>query len=329
MSKMKAVLCKQAGGPEVLYIAEADLPDLVTGHVIVKVEATALNRADTLQRKGLYPPPKGASNILGLEMSGTISDVGSGVNQWKVGDKVCALLDGGAYAEYVLVNANMLIKVSDDMSYEEAAAIPEVFLTAYQSLVYHMNLQSGETILIHAGASGVGTAAIQIAKSIGAKVIVTASKQKHEICKELGADLIIDYKKDSFKSVIQDSSFKSVDAILDMIAGTYFSDNLDILGLDGRMVMLAALGGLKVSEANVGQIVWKRLQVMGSTLRSRDRKYKIKLTQDFVNDFWADFSFHKLKPIIYDVINWSEVAKGHQMMEANENAGKIIMRISG
>lgn len=327
MTKMKAVLFDDAGGPEVLYVGETDKPIVANDQVLVKVEATALNRADTLQRRGLYPPPKGASSILGLEMSGTISDVGSDVTQWKVGDKVCALLDGGAYAEFVLANPNMLIKVSNEMNFDQAAAIPEVFLTAYQSLVYLLKLKSDDTILIHAGASGVGTAAIQIAKSKGAKVIVTASKQKHGICRELDADLIIDYKEHSFKQVIEESSYKKVDAILDVVAGSYFSDNLDLLGLDGRMVMLAALGGLKVTEANVGQIVWKRLNVMGSTLRSRDLNYKIKLTQDFVNDFWADFDSGKLKPIIHEVINWTEVVKGHQMMEANKNAGKIVMRV--
>jgi len=327
MTKMKAVLFDEAGGPEVLYIGETDKPILANDQVLVKVEATALNRADTLQRRGLYPPPKGASNILGLEMAGTITALGADVTDWKVGDKVSALLDGGAYAEFVLVNPEMLIKVSDEMSFEEATAIPEVFLTAYQSLIYLLKLKADDTILIHAGASGVGTAAIQIAKSIGAKVIVTASKQKHNICRNLGADLIIDYKEHSFKQVIEESSYKTVDAILDVVAGSYFSDNLDLLGLDGRMVMLAALGGLKVSEANVGQIVWKRLQVMGSTLRSRDLNYKIKLTQDFVNDFWADFTSGKLKPIIHEVIDWSEVVRGHQMMEANENAGKIVMRV--
>lgn len=327
MSKMRAVLFEQAGGPEVLYLGKADKPIASSNQILVKVKATALNRADTLQRRGLYPPPKGASSILGLEMSGTISEVGAALSQWKVGDKVCALLDGGAYAEYVNLNPDMLIKVSDDMSFEQAAAIPEVFLTAYQSLIYLLKLTADDTILIHAGASGVGTAAIQLAKSVGAKVIVTASKQKHDICRQLGADLIIDYKEHSFKKVIQESSFKNVNAILDVIAGSYFSDNLDLLSLDGRMVMLAALGGLKVSEANVGQIVWKRLNVMGSTLRSRSLDYKIKLTQDFVNDFWQDFNSGKLKPIIHEILDWTEVVRGHQMMEANENAGKIIMRV--
>jgi len=325
---MKAVLYTEAGGPEVLYLGDADMPILKEGHVIVKVEATALNRADTLQRRGFYPPPIGASTILGLEMSGTISAINQDETRWKVGEKVCALLDGGAYAEYVSVDSEMLIKVSDDMSFEQAAAIPEVFLTAYQSLIYLLKLTQNDTILIHAGASGVGTAAIQIAKSVGAKVIVTASEYKHSICRELGADLIIDYKKDSFKNVIQESSFKSVDAILDMVAGNYFSNNLDLLGVDGRMVMLAALGGLKVSEANVGQIVWKRLNVMGSTLRSRQQDYKINLTRDFVNDFWSDFDTGKMKPIIHEIIDWTEVSRGHQMMEANENAGKIIMLIN-
>lgn len=324
---MKAIVFDAPGAATVLRLGESEKPVVKEEYLLVKVMATALNRADTLQRMGKYPPPQGASKILGLEMAGTVIAVGEKVNGVQTGDRVCALLDGGGYAEYALVHEDMLISMPDEMSFEEAAAIPEVFLTAYQSLVQHMNLQSGETILIHAGASGVGTAAIQIAKAIGAHVIVTASESKHTLCKELGADLVIDYKKQSFKEVIQGSDYQAVHAILDVVAGSNFSDNLDIMKLDGRMVMLAALGGMISETANVAQIVWKRLRLMGSTLRSRDPQYKVKLTKDFIADFWPAFRSSQMKAVIHQVMPWTEVVKAHQLMEANENAGKIVLRV--
>lgn len=324
---MKAILFEEPGDPDVMYMGDTLKPVLQENQVLVKVMATALNRADTMQRMGNYPPPAGASPILGLEMSGIVEEVSTGIDKFKVGDRVCALLDGGGYAQYVTVREEMLMKVPDTMSFKEAAAIPEVFLTAYQALVYHMDIQSDETILIHAGASGVGTAAIQIARERGLYIFTTASKSKHEICSSLGAHHIIDYKSESYKTVIYDSEKKAVDAVLDMIAGANFSDNLDVMKLDGRMVMLAALGGLHAVDTNVAQIVWKRLKLMGSTLRSRSLQYKIKLTTDFVTDYWQLFQEGTFKPMIHSVIHWSDVVGAHEMMERNENAGKIVMLV--
>lgn len=324
---MKAILFEEPGDPSVMYMGDTLKPILQENQVLVKVMATALNRADTMQRMGQYPPPAGASPILGLEMSGIVEEVSAGVHRVKVGDRVCALLDGGGYAQYVSVHKDMLMKVPDTMSFKEAAAIPEVFLTAYQALVYHMDVQADETILIHAGASGVGTAAIQIARERGLYIFTTASKAKHTVCSSLGAHHMIDYKTESYKNVIYGSEKKSVHAVLDMIAGANFGDNLDVLALDGRMVMLAALGGLHAVDANVGQVVWKRLQVMGSTLRSRSEEYKIKLTADFVADYWHLFHESKMKPLIHSVIHWADVVGAHEMMERNENAGKIVMLV--
>jgi len=326
---MKAILIKEPGGPEVLTLGEFETPRPSAHEVLVKVKATALNRADTIQRKGVYPPPAGASPILGLEMSGEVVGLGSDISKAMLGDRVCALLPGGGYAEYVTVHEEMLIPIPDNMSFQDAAGIPEVFLTAYQALIYLSELKSGETILIHAGASGVGTAAIQISKTIGAKVFITASKGKHDLCQSLLADLCIDYKSENFQEVVeQATSGKGVDVVLDFLAASYFQKNIDSLALDGRMVMLAAMGGTKISNLNMGKMVWKRLKIMGSTLRARSVNYKIQLTRDFVAQFYAKIESGEMKPIIDSQYDWQDVVEAHKRMEANINAGKIILNIA-
>ena len=325
---MKAIICTAFGAPSVMQLGEAQKPTISENEVLVKVKATAINRADTMQRQGKYPPPAGASEILGLEMSGVIEEIGAKGSNWKKGTKVCALLAGGGYAEYVNVHKDLLIPIPEGMTFSEAAAIPEVFLTAYQALIYLANLQKGETILIHAGASGVGTAAIQIAKSIGANVIVTASKGKHSICKNLGADLCIDYKSENFETaVLEHTNRKGVNVILDFLAASYFQKNINCLDVDGRMVMLAAMGGIKVDQLSMGKIVWKRLKIMGSTLRARTLDYKINLTKDFQNQFWTQFENKTMQPIIDSEYDWKDVVKVHERMEANLNAGKMVLRV--
>jgi len=325
---MKAVLLKNFGGPEQLHIGEAEVPEVKANEVLVKVKCSALNRADTLQRMGKYAPPKGESDILGLEMSGTIEKLGSSVTNLTIGDRVCALLSGGGYAEYVNVPADLIIPIAHNMSFQDAAAIPEVFLTAYQALSLLLKLEKDETILIHAGASGVGTAAIQLARQLTENIIITASASKHQLCKDLGAALTIDYKNQSFKKeILNYTDSKGLDAILDFVAGPYFQDNIDLMNLDGRMVMLAALGGADVKGAQIAQIVWKRLNIMGSTLRSRSLTYKVELTRQFVNECWRGFEEGNLKPIIDSVYDWRDVSKAHQRMDDNLNAGKIILNI--
>ncbi len=326
---MKAIIINEPGGPEVLKMGEHSTPKASSKEVRIKVIATALNRADTLQRKGLYPPPLGASSILGLEVAGIVDTLGDEVSHAKIGDRVCALLAGGGYAEYATVSEDLLLPIPDEMSYVQAAGVPEVFLTAYQALIYLAELQEGETILIHAGASGVGTAAIQIAKSLGVKIIVTASKGKHKLCEALGADLCIDYKSQNFETeVLKYTDGKGVNVVLDFLAASYFQQNINSMAVDGRMVMLAAMGGIKVTDLEMGKIVWKRLKIMGSTLRARSLDYKIKLTNDFKNQFWSKFTEGPFKPIIDSEYDWSDVVKAHKRMEANENAGKIILKIS-
>lgn len=324
---MQAILLKKFGGLEELYLGGTDTPSISSKEVLVKVKATALNRADLLQRRGLYPPPPGESEILGLEMAGEVDTLGSEVSKWKKGDKVFALLPGGGYAEYVKVHEDMLMPIPENLSFEEAAGIAEAFLTAWQAVIWLGEIKEHEEILIHAGASGVGTAAIQIAKNLQTKVIVTASKGKHEICKNLGANHCIDYKSENFETVISEKRNPGVDFILDFIGAPYFQQNINSLRPDGRMVMLGLMGGLKMKEANLSPILFKRLKIMGSTLRARKLEYKIALTNDFKNKCLPLFTDKKIKPIIDSVFNWKDVKAAHQKMEENKNAGKIILRM--
>ena len=326
---MKAVVVKKPGGPGELKIQEIPTPVTREDEILVKIHATALNRADILQREGKYPPPAGASNILGLEFAGEIYQAGQNVNAWAKGEMVFGLLPGGGYAEFAVINERMVNRIPAGLNFSEAAAIPEVFLTAYQALVWHANIQGGERILIHAGASGVGTAAIQIARQMGAEVFVTASKEKHDICRSLGATYSIDYKSENFSKQVADlTGGAGVDVIIDFIAGPYFQQNLDSLSRDGRLVLLATLGGGKVSEADIRQILTKRLTIIGSTLRSRPVDYQARLNREFINYAFEKFEKGQLKPVIDKIYNWKDVDEAHRYMEANKNMGKIILQIS-
>lgn len=327
---MKAILVKEFGGPEQLYLGDTDQPQPAPEEVLIKVKATALNRADTLQRMGKYPPPPGASSIIGLEVSGVIEKIGKDVTDWKVGERVCALLPGGGYAEYVTVHSQCLIPIPERFDFQKAAAIPEVFLTAYQAIFYLSKLKKGERILVHAGASGVGTAAIQLAKSIGAKeIIITASAGKHQLCKDLGADYTIDYKTQNFEEEVNKiTNGEGVDVIIDFLAAPYFQKNINSLAFDGRMVMLALMGGWKVDELIIANILRKRLHIMGSTLRARTIEYKIGLTKDFSDFALAKFETGALQPVIDSVFDWREVVQAHQLMESNKNSGKIILTVA-
>lgn len=327
---MKAILLKAHGDSSNLYIGEHPKPNITAKEILVEVKTTALNRADTLQRMGKYPPPPGASEILGLEMAGVVSEVGSEVGRWKVGDRVMGLLAGGGYAQYVGIHEDLAMAIPKNLSFEDAAAIPEVFLTAYQALVDLSNFQAKEKLLIHAGASGVGTAAIQLGKLLGAsEIFVTASAAKHDICTSLGADYCIDYKTTLFDEFINEKTEgKGVDTIMDFLMAPYFQKNLDSLAMDGRMVMLATMGGIKTNEINLVNILRRRIRIIGSTLRARTLEYKVKLTQGFSELALDEFAKGNLKPVIDSVYDWSEVGAAHDFMEANKNKGKIILRVS-
>lgn len=325
---MKAILIDKPGGADQLYIGETEKPIPQQNEVLVKVKATALNRADILQREGKYPPPKGASEILGLEIAGMAEEVGTDVSHIKKGDSIFGLLPGGGYAEYAIIHKDMAMQIPESFSFTDAAAIPEVFLTAYQALFLLAHIKKGDTVLIHAGASGVGTAAIQLAKSMDAYVIVTASAEKHDLCKSLGADVAIDYKKEDFaEQVFKNTSNKGADIIVDFIGAPYFEKNLNCAALDGRIVMLAFLGGTKISDVNLRNILARRLSIHGSTLRSRNIDYQISLTKSFKEYALEKFKNGNLKPVIDKIYSWENVQEAHQLMEANKNAGKIILEI--
>jgi len=325
---MQAIIVKTPGGADQLEWGEWETPVPGRSQVLVKVEATALNRADILQRKGLYPPPAGASPILGLEMAGKVAELGEGVTKWKAGDAVFGLLPGGGYAEYVVIHEDMALPIPSNLNTQQAAALPEVFLTAFQALNWLAGLKAGETVLIHAGASGVGTAAIQLARAMGAIPYVTASAAKHALCLSLGAEMAIDYKKESFQGrVLAATQGHGVNVIIDFIAAPYFQQNITSLATDGRLVLLATLGGSKVPEFDLRLLLSKRLSLMGSTLRSRSIDYQIGLTQA-----WASFALPllqdgTLRPVIDRVFDWKDAAEAHAYMESNQSQGKIVLEV--
>uniref|UniRef100_A0A832G8P8 NAD(P)H-quinone oxidoreductase n=1 Tax=Ignavibacterium album TaxID=591197 RepID=A0A832G8P8_9BACT len=326
---MKAILFDEPGEAEKLYIGNFPKPEVGEEEILVEVKATSLNRADILQRMGKYPPPQGASPVLGLEISGVVVEKGSKVFKWKIGDKIFGLIPGGGYAQFAVIHEEMAMRIPDNLSFEQAAAIPEVFLTAYQAIVWLAELKAGEFILIHAGASGVGTAAIQIARELGAKIIVTASAEKLFICKELGADVLIDYKSQNFKEVVLKATNNyGVDVIIDFVGAKYFKDNINSLTRDGRLILLATLSGGKVEDFDVRQILVKRLKIIGSTLRSRSLDYQIKLTKDFKEFALDKIASGRIKPVIDKIYDWKDVVQAHKRMEENKNIGKIILRIN-
>jgi putative PIG3 family NAD(P)H quinone oxidoreductase len=311
-----------------MTIGEVSTPEPGPDEVLVKVHATALNRADTFQRQGHYPPPEGASDILGLEMSGTVAETGSEVLDWHKGDRVFALLDGGGYAEHTVVHKDRLMAVPPGLSMREAAAVPEVFLTAYQALHWLGGLQAGHHVLVHAGASGVGTAALQLARRAEAHPYVTASAPKHEVCRDLGAEATIDYQSENFaRRIAECTDERGVDIILDFIGAPYFHQNVDSLALDGRIVQLATLGGSTVEQVSLRALMATRAQLLASTLRSRSLAYKVQLTQEFASDVLPQFIDGQLEPVIDSVYDWADVADAHRRMENNENAGKIVLSI--
>jgi len=328
---MQAIIFDQPGSAEQLRIDHVSTPTPKTREILIKVKATALNRADLLQREGKYPPPAGASSILGLEVSGEVVETGSQVARWKRGDQVFGLIPGGGYAEFAVIHEDMAMPIPKGFSFTDAAAIPEVFLTAYQALKWIACLQAEETLLVHAGASGVGTAAIQLAKQFKAKeIIVTASATKHALCHKLGANLTIDYRTQDFEEKIQEHTLgRGVDVIIDFIAAPYFNKNIESLAMDGRLLLLATLGGIKVEEINLLKLLSKRLQLTASTLRSRSLDYQIQLTKDFADFALPRFETQELKPIIDSIYSWQDVVEAHKYMESNQNSGKIVLQLEG
>lgn len=306
-------------------IVELPDPEPKPGEILVDVKATALNRADLLQVAGNYPPPEGAPETLGLEFSGEVVALGAGVEVFQVGQRVMALVGGGGYAEKAVTSAQTAMLIPDNFSYDEGAALPEAFLTAYSNMVEIGGLSAGERVLIHAGASGVGLAAIQIAKAIGATVIVTASAGKHDICKAMGADMTIDYKTENFAERILEV-YSGVHLVVEMVGAPYWEDNLKVLEKWGRLVFVGLQGGTK-AEVNFGLIMAKRLTISGSTLRNRTSERKAALVRNFSQWALPHFESGALKPNIWKVMPFEQVAEAHDLMRQNSNAGKIVLKI--
>jgi putative PIG3 family NAD(P)H quinone oxidoreductase len=325
---MKAITRNGDGGPEVLQLSEVSPPHPTETQLLVNVKATALNRADLIQRRGGYPPPPGESEILGLEIAGTVSGMGEEVTGFNEGDRVFGLVGGGGYAEQAVIDFRMAMFIPDGWSFEEAAAVPEVFFTANENIFTLGRLLADETILIHAGGSGVGTAGIQIARHAGARVFVTAgSSQKIDNCKTLGAIAGINYKQSDFVAEIERlTDAEGVDVVLDFIGAPYLARNLQILKTKGRLLQVGLMGG-STTEIDLGMVMRKRLQIIGSVMRPQSLDEKISITQRFVQRWLPALKAGTLQPVIDSVYPLAQAREAHQYMEANRNFGKIILNM--
>ncbi|AKK29876.1 NAD(P)H-quinone oxidoreductase [Mycobacterium sp. EPa45] len=312
----------------------SEVPDVSPGHgeVLIKVSTAGINRADLLQAAGNYPPPPGASNILGLEVSGVIANVGDGVSGWTVGQDVCALLAGGGYAEYVAVPAGQVMPVPLGVSLPDAAALPEVACTVWSNIVMTARLAEGELLLVHGGASGIGTHAVQVATALGNRVAVTAgSRSKLELCGELGADVLISYRDEDFVArVNNETDGRGADVILDIMGAAYLDRNLDALAPDGRMTIIGMQGGIK-AEFNIAKAVAKRLHVIGTSLRGRpvDGPHgKTAIVDEVVSSVWPMIADGRVRPIIGARFPIAEAAEAHRVLSAGETFGKVLLTVS-
>lgn len=325
---MRIVDITQYGGPEVLRIAEAPVPEPSHGEVLIRVSAAGLNRADILQRKGHYPPPPGASSILGMEVSGHIAATGAGVNDWKSGDAVCALLAGGGYAEFCVAPAGQCLPIPETIPVPDAAALPEAVFTVWTNLFEPPCLNPGETLLVQGGASGVGSTAIQVARLFGARVAATAgSAAKCDFCMQIGCERTFNYKEEDWAEGVRAwSEGRGVDVILDMVGGDYFPKHLGALAARGRLVHIAYSHGREVT-ADLALIMQKRIVITGSTLRSRPVEQKAALRDSIRQRLWPHFATGRVHPIIDRVFPLEQVADAHRRMESGQHAGKILLRL--
>ncbi|CAD0207746.1 NAD(P)H-quinone oxidoreductase [Agrobacterium tumefaciens] len=318
------------GGPEVMQSSKAPLPKPARGEILVKVEAAGVNRPDVAQRQGIYPPPKGASPILGLEIAGEVVALGEGVDEFKLGDKVCALANGGGYAEYCAVPAGQALPFPKGYDAVKAAALPETFFTVWANLFQMAGLTEGETVLIHGGTSGIGTTAIQLAKAFGAEVYATAgSAEKCEACVKLGTKRAINYREEDFAEIVKsETGGKGVDVVLDMIGAAYFEKNLAALAKDGCLSIIAFLGGATAEKVDLRPIMVKRLTVTGSTMRPRTADEKRAIRDELVEQVWPLIESGKVAPVINRVFTLEEVVDAHRLMESSNHIGKIVMKVS-
>ncbi|MCK6452246.1 MAG: NAD(P)H-quinone oxidoreductase [Alphaproteobacteria bacterium] len=325
---MNCVEIETPGGPEVLKPASRPVPQPGAGEVLVQVAAAGVNRPDVLQRRGMYAPPPGASDLPGLEIAGTVAAAGSGVSRWKQGDQVCALVAGGGYAAFCVAPEAQCMAVPKGLDVVGAACLPETVMTVWTNVFERGRLGHGESFLVHGGASGIGTTAIQMAKAWGCQVFATAGgADKVRACRDLGADLAIDYKTEDFAAKVKEATGKhGVDVILDMVGGDYFARNLDCMAVEGRLVYIAYLRGGKV-ELNIDTLMRKRLTVSGSTLRPRSVAEKGAIARAVEAEMWPHVAAGRIKPLIHARFPLAEAAKAHALMEANTHIGKIVLTL--
>src|SRR5512139_1724631 len=323
---MRAVTVSEPGGPQVLAVTELPDPVAGPGEVVIDVAATAVNRADTLQRQGLYPPPPGASDVLGLECSGTISAVGADVSDWRVGDEVCALLAGGGYAEKVAVPAGQVMPVPKGVDLVTAGALPEAACTVWSNVFMIAGLQPGETLLVHGGAGGIGNMAIQLAKALGAKVVTTAgSEEKLELCRSLGADVAVSYRDQDFVEEVKAATDgRGADVILDNMGAKYLDRNITALATGGRLVIIGMQGGVK-GELNIGKLLAKRGAVFATALRARPTAEKADICAGVVEHVWPLYADGAVRTIVHASLPLEEAGEAHRLMESGEHVGKIVL----
>ena len=323
---MKAIVVSEPGGPEVLTWSEAPEPALGDGQVLVEVAAAAVNRADLLQRQGFYAPPPGTSEILGLECSGRIAKLGPGVSGWAVGDEVCALLTGGGYAQRVAVPAGQLLPVPPGVDLVTAAGLPETVCTVWSNVFMAAGLRTGETLLVHGGASGIGTTAIQLAKSLDAKVLVTVgSKEKAARCEELGADAAINYRDEDFVERVQElTDGRGADVILDNMGAKYLGRNVDALAAGGRLVVIGLQGGAR-AELDLGRLMMKRAAVLATTLRARPLAEKAAIVAAVREHVWPLVASGGFRVVVDRKVPMADAAEAHRVVEASEHVGKVIL----
>ena len=326
MPKAKAIRIREPGGPEVLQVGEIDLPKPGPTEVLVDVAAAGLNRADCLQRRGFYPAPPGVpADVPGLEFAGVVESVGDAVSTWKPGDRVMGIVGGGSMATRVVTQGAELMPVPKELSLEEAAAVPEVFLTAYDAIVLQGGLQAGQSVLLHAVASGVGTAGIQLASAIDATSIGTSrTADKLPRCTDLGLNHAVLVEDGSFAEAVLEAAPKGVDVILDTIGASYLAQNVKVIGKKGRIIVIGLMGGVK-GELALGTLLAKRASIHGSVLRSRSAAEKAELTRSFAEEMLERFATGELKPIIDDVLPMTDIQTAHQRMDKNETFGKLVL----
>lgn len=324
--RMEQVEYAEAGGPEQLRLTQGDRPNPEAGEILIRVTAAGVNRPDVLQRQGLYPAPEGASALLGLEVAGEVVALGPGASRWQLGDKVCALVNGGGYAQYVRATERQCLPIPSHLDEQDAAALPEAAFTVWHNLWQRAGLQAQETLLLHGGASGIGTTAIQMAKALGVKVIATAGgPDKCQACEQLGADAVINYQDEDFVTEVKRlTAGHGADVILDMVGGDYIQRNMSAAAKEGRIVNIAHLKGSTVN-VNFMPVMLKRLTLTGSTLRAQSGDVKASIAQELEQQVWPLITHGKIKPQVNHRFTLAQAADAHQLMESNQLIGKIIL----